>query len=61
MGESGVVWTLGERDAELGRKERFDASQDAKDAWDREYRGLASGPNTGGSDARSIFANEGVT
>jgi len=45
-GESGVVWTLGERDVASGRKkrsnvgsgrkERCDASQDAQDTWDAE-------------------------
>jgi len=56
-GESGVVWTSGERDLASGRKERCDASQDAQDAWDAEYPALASGRNAGGSDARSVFAD----
>jgi len=67
-GESGVVWTSGERDVASGRKkrcdvasgrkERCDASQDAQDARDAEYPALASGRNAGGSDARSVFADE---
>jgi len=66
-GESGVVWTSGERDVASGRKkrcdvasgreERCDASQDAQDARDAEYPALASGRNAGGSDARSVFAD----
>ena len=66
-GESGVVWTSGERDVASGckkpcdvasgRKERSDASQDAQDAWDAEYPALASGRKAGGSDARSVFAD----
>ena len=66
-GESGVVWTSGERDlasgrkkrcdVASGRKERCDASQDAQDAQDAEYPALASGCNAGGSDARSVFAD----
>jgi len=66
-GESGVVWTSGERDVASGRKkrydiasgrkERWDASQDAKDAGDAEYPALASGRNASGSDARSVFAD----
>ena len=67
-GESGVVWTSGERDVASGRKkccdvapgrkERCDASQDAQDARDAEYLALASGRNAGGSDARSVFADD---
>jgi len=67
-GESGVVWTSGERDVASGRKkrcdvasrrkERCDASHDAQDALDAEYPALASGRNAGGSDARSVFADE---
>ena len=53
--------TWGSLDIESGHKERFDASQDIQDAWDAEYRLLASGPNTGGSDATSVFADGGVT
>jgi len=66
-GESGVVWTSGERDVASGRKkrcdvasgrkERCDASQDAQDARDAEYPALSSGRNAGGSDARSVFAD----
>jgi len=59
-GESGVVWTSGERDVASGRKERCDASQDAQDARDAEYPALASGRNAGGSDAESVFADVGV-
>jgi len=58
-GECGVVWTSGERDVASGRKERCDASQDAQDAQEAEYPVLASGRNAGGSDARSVFADEG--
>jgi len=61
VGESGVVWTSGERDVASGRKERCDASQDAQDARDAEYPALASGPNAGGSDARSVFADVAVS
>ena len=32
-------------------------SQDAQDAWDTENMLLASGPNTRGSDAGSVFAD----
>jgi len=63
-GESGVVWTSGERDITSGHKEGCDTSQDAQDAWDAEYPALASGRNAGGSDARSIFADvncEGIS
>ena len=66
-GESGVVWTSGERDVASGRKKRCDvasgrkkrcdASQDAQDARDAEYLALASGRNAGGSDADFIFAD----
>jgi len=56
-GESGVVWTSGERDVASGRNERCDASQDAQDAWDAESSALGSGRNAGGSDARSVFAD----
>jgi len=68
-GESGVVWMSGERDVASGHKkrcdvasgckERFDGSQDAQDARDAEHPALASGRNAGGSDARSVFADEG--
>jgi len=33
------------------------ASQDALDAWDTGDASLASGPNTDGSDAGSVFAD----
>jgi len=66
-GESGVVWTSGERDIASGHKKRCDvgsgrkkccdASQDEQDARDAEYPALASEHNTGGSDARSVFAD----
>jgi len=69
-GECRVVWTSGERDGASvrkkrcdvasGRKERCDASPDAQDAWDAEYLPLASGRSAGGSDARSVFADEGA-
>jgi len=70
QGESGVVWTSGERDVASGRKKRYDVAsghkercdasqdaQDARDARDAEYPALASGRNAGGSDARSVFAD----
>jgi len=60
-GETGVVWTSGERDIASGRKERCDASQDAQDARDTEYPALASGRNAGGSDARSVFGDAADT
>ena len=53
-----VVWTSGERDVASEHKERWDASLDAQDAWDAEYRVLASGRNTRGSHTRSVFADE---
>jgi len=66
-GESGVVWTSGEREVASGRKkrchvasgrkERCHASQDAQDAQDAEYPPLATGRNAGGSDPRSVFAD----
>jgi len=46
-------------DVASGRKERCDASQDAQATRDAEYPALASGRNAGGSDARSVFADEG--
>ena len=68
-GESGVVWTSGERevasrhkkhcDIASRGKERCDASQDSQDAQDAEYPALVSGRNAGGSDARSVFADVG--
>jgi len=33
------------------------ASQEAQDAWDAENTSLASGRNTRGSDAGSVFAD----
>jgi len=45
-------------DVASGCKERPDASQDAQDAWDAEYRALASGRNASGSDPTSVFADE---
>jgi len=55
-GESRVVWTSEERNVASEHKERCEASQHAQDAWDVAYPALASGRNTGGSDARSVFA-----
>jgi len=70
-GESGVVWSSGQRDVASGcrkrcdvasgRKERCDASQDAQDAQDAEYPALASGRNAGRLDARSVFADVGIS
>ena len=38
---------------------RCNASQDAQDAWDAGDASLASGRNADGSDAGSIFADDG--
>jgi len=56
-GESGLVWTSGERDVTSGRQKRCDvasgrkeccdASHNAQDAWDAEYPALAFGRNAG--------------
>ena len=58
QGESGVVWTSGERDVVSGRKECGDRSQDEQDAWDTQYPALPSGHHAGASDTRSIFPNK---
>jgi len=39
---------------------RYNASQDAQDAWDAENTSLASGRKARGSDARSVFADVGL-
>ena len=38
---------------------RCNASQDAQDAWDAGDASLASGRNADGSDAGSVFADDG--
>jgi len=56
--ESGAVKRSGGCDVASGRKERWNASQDAPDAGDAENTSLASGRNADGSDAGSVFADD---